>query len=297
MVTPLRELDSLDRTGLERLVEHILEGGVSGLFILGSTGEAAGLSRRLQLELIQKVCERVGGRVPVLVGITDPCFTVSVELSYEAARAGATAVVAAPPYYYPLSQAELLGYLRRLAAELPLPLFLYNMPLFTKVGFDAETVARAAEIPNVVGFKDSSGSIEYFKEVCRLLDGRNEFSLLAGTEQFLVEAFKSGAHGAVTGGANLFPRLFVDLYDAATKGDEGETARLQRMVVELGNGVYRVSAAASSYLRGLKSALVCLGICSGFVAEPYESYGPGESAQVRRALEELGLLEKASFDR
>jgi len=97
MITPLRERDSLDRPGLERLVEHILAGGVSGLFILGSTGEAAGLSHRLQRELIESVCAQVGDRVPVLVGITAPCFGESIELASVAARAGASAVVAAPP--------------------------------------------------------------------------------------------------------------------------------------------------------------------------------------------------------
>ena len=98
MIMPLLDRDRLDRAGLERLIEHILAGGVSGLFILGTTGEAPGLSQRLQRELIKSVCMQVGTRVPVLVGITDPCFTESVELACVAARAGASAVVTAAPF-------------------------------------------------------------------------------------------------------------------------------------------------------------------------------------------------------
>ncbi len=289
VVTPLLDRSRLDREGLERLVEHLLEAGVSGLFILGSTGEGPGLSHQLQRQLVESVCRQVGRRVPVLVGITDTCFTESVELAFMAARAGASAVVAAGPYYFQVSQAELLGYIRRLAAELPLPLFLYNMPKLTKVSFDPETVARAANVPGVVGFKDSSGSLSYFDLVCSLLRGNDRFSLLMGPEQLLAQALVCGGHGGVCGGANIYPSLFVNLYRAVTAGDERETARLQGQVARLA-GVYGIGKSDSSYLRGLKTALSCLGICSGFLAEPYESFGPAERAQVRQALVDMGLL-------
>jgi 2-dehydro-3-deoxy-D-pentonate aldolase len=290
MITPLQDEDRLDRPGLERLVEHMLGGGVSSLFVLGSTGEAPGLTRRLQGELIESVCAQAADRVPILVGITSPCFAESLEIASVAAQAGASALVAAPPYYFPTSQSELLGYLGRLAPALPLPLFLYNMPSLTKVSFEPETVARAAELPNIVGFKDSSGSLDYLKRVCGLLRGRSEFSLLVGTEKLLVDAVRAGAHGGVTGGANLHPRLFVDIYNAAMEGNEAEAARLQPRLEQLGDEIYRIVPEASSYLRGLKCSLSLVGLCVGHLAEPYRAYGPEETAQVRRALVRLGLL-------
>lgn len=296
MVTPLLDRDRLDRAGLERLIEHILAGGVSGLFILGTTGEAPGLSQRVQRELIKSVCVQVGTRVPVLVGITDPCFTKSVELACVAARAGASAVVTAAPYYFLISQAELLGYLERLAAQLPLPLFLYNMPSLTKVGFEPETVVRAADIPGVVGLKDSSGSMDYFGRVSCMLGGRHNFSLLVGPEELLAQALMSGAHGGVCGGANICPKLFVELYQAALRGDQGEVARLHQQMLELGEGIYRVNRSDSSYLRGLKCALSHMGICSGFLAEPYESFGPAESELIRRALVKIALLQEMPLE-
>ena len=107
MVTPLRGRDELDAAGLERLIEHIVSGGVSGLFILGTTGEGPSLSYRLRRELITLTCRQVHGRVPVLVGITDTAFVESVNLARHAADAGADALVLAPPYYLPPGQPEL----------------------------------------------------------------------------------------------------------------------------------------------------------------------------------------------
>jgi dihydrodipicolinate synthase/N-acetylneuraminate lyase len=105
MITPLLDRDTLDVTGLERLIEHILGGGVHGLFILGTTGEAPSLSYRLRYELIDRACKQVNDRVPVLVGITDTCFTESINTANKARDAGAHAVVLAPPYYFPAGQA------------------------------------------------------------------------------------------------------------------------------------------------------------------------------------------------
>ncbi len=128
MVTPLRGRDELDAAGLELLVEHILAGGVSGLFILGTTGEGPSLGYRLRRELIERVCRQVKQRVPVLVAITDTAFVESVNIARAAAKSGADALVVAPPYYLPGAQPELQEYLAHLVPELPLPLFLYNMP-------------------------------------------------------------------------------------------------------------------------------------------------------------------------
>ena len=111
MITPLQGRDRLDIEGLQRLVEHICSGGVHGLFILGSTGEAPHLSYNLRRELIERVCDQVATRIPVLVGIMDTSFVESVDLARHAEQAGAEAVVFAPPYYFPLSQVELFEYL------------------------------------------------------------------------------------------------------------------------------------------------------------------------------------------
>src|ERR1051325_140825 len=200
LVTPLRDRDDLDVPGLERLLEHVLGGGVSGLFILGTTGEGPSLSHPLRRELIGRVCRQVRRRVPILVGITDTSFVESVSLARHAAETGADAVVAAPPYYLPEAQPELQEYLDHLVPELPLPLFLYNMPPLTKVVIEPETVRRAMDNPLIVGLKDSSGDMDYFRQAAALLPSRPKWSLLVGPEEKLAEAIALGGHGGVNGG-------------------------------------------------------------------------------------------------
>jgi dihydrodipicolinate synthase/N-acetylneuraminate lyase len=287
MATPLATPDQLDVAGVERLVPHILAGGVSALFILGTTGEGPSLSHRTRRELIERVTRLAGTKVPVLVAITDTSRQESVELANFAAAQGASGLVLAAPYYYPMTQTDLAGYVERLAPELPLPFFLYNMPSHTKVDFEPETVRRLADLPKVQGLKDSSGDLDYFRDVHHAVGDRSDFALLMGPEELLVEAMRIGAHGGVCGGSNVFPELFVNLYQAARDGRRAEIVRLQDLVVRFGRGVY---TAGDNYLRGLKCALSVAGLCSDVMAEPFQPVEPGERDQVRRALLDLGLL-------
>ncbi len=292
MVTPLVDRDTIDVAGLERLIEHVLSAGVHGLFVLGSTGEAPSLGYRLRRDFVHRTCAAVRGRVPVLVGITDTAFVESVRMARVAADAGAAALVLAPPYYFPAGQAELLEYLGHLVKELPLPLFLYNMPAYTKLPYELETVRRAAELPRVAGIKDSSGSLVYLRGLVSHFGGRPEFALLTGPEELLAESIRLGAHGGVNGGANLHPRLYLDLYEAARSGDLDRVAQLQGEVEQIRAGIYGVGRFGSSYLKGLKCALSLLGICSDFMAEPFHRFNPPERARVEQELRRLGLVAK-----
>lgn len=290
MVTPLLDRDTLDVPGLERLIEHILAGGVHGLFILGTTGETPSLSHRVRHELIDRVCAQARGRVPVLVGITDTSFVESVHVARKAAQAGANALVLSEPYYFPAGQAELLEYLRHLLPELPLPLFLYNMPNRPKPVFDVETVKAAADMPGVLGLKDSSANMIYFRRLQAMLADRPDFTLLIGPEQLLAEAVLLGANGGVCGGANLLPRLYVDLYEAARAKDLAKVESLHRTVMQISTTIYSVGQYPSSFLKGLKCALSCLGICSDFLAEPFHRFRDPEREVIRRHMIELGIL-------
>ena len=289
MVTPLLDNDKLDAAGLERLIEHILSGGVHGLFILGTTGEGPGLSYRLRYELIERVCGQVKGRVPVLVGITDTSFIESINIAHKAKESGAQAVVLAPPYYFPTAQSELLKYLKHLTDELPLPLFLYNFPGYTKVAYEPETVRAAADFDGVVGLKDSSGDINYLSKLHSLLKNRPDFSLLIGPDRLMTKAISAGAHGGVCGGANLAPRLYVDLYNAIVSKDTPKVETLNKKVMYICDNIYRAGENESSYLKGLKCALSCMGICSDFVAEPFGRFGSEERNVILRHLKELGI--------
>lgn len=284
LVTPLLNRDELDRPGLERLVEHVIGGGVHGLFILGSTGEAPSLSYRLRGELIDAVCSLARGRVPVLVGITDTAFVESLAVAERAAAAGAAAVVLSTPYYFPAGQTELLGYVRNLVKELPLPLVLYNMPSLTKVWFETETLQQLAEIDSIIGVKDSGGDLEYFERAVGLKSVRPDWSILIGPEALLPQAMSLGGDGGVAGGANVLPRLFVDCYDACVAGDDVRRDELQQQIVDF-QRIYEIGKYASRFIKATKCCLSLAGICDDFMAEPFHSFREPERQRVREILE------------
>jgi 4-hydroxy-tetrahydrodipicolinate synthase len=225
----------------------------------------------------------------VLVGITDTSFAESVNIAEHSADAGAQAVVLAPPYYFPANQPELMEYVEHIAAELPLPVFLYNMPSHTKVTFGIETLRRALDISNVVGLKDSSGQMVYFHEVQQLVKDRPDFTLLVGPEQLLAETVLLGGHGGVSGGANLLPRLYVDLYNAASAGDLVKARQLHGRVMEISTTLYAVGKYGSAFIKGLKCALSCLGICDDVLAEPFQRFAPAERRRVEECLASLEI--------
>jgi 4-hydroxy-tetrahydrodipicolinate synthase len=287
MVTPLRDRDELDVPGLESLIEHILAGGVNGLFILGTTGEGPSLSYRLRRELIQRVCQQVKNRVPVLVGITDTAFVESVNLSRHSAEVGASALVVAPPYYLPEAQPELQEYLDHLVAELPLPLFIYNMPALTKVHFELDTVRRAMDEPRIIGLKDSSGDLNYFKDAAQLIKQRPDWTLLIGPEEKLFDSLQLGGFGGVSGGANLFPELYVKVVEAHRAGNLAHAQELQKQIQHVSDSFYRIGKYSSSIIKGIKCALACMGVCDDFMAEPFHRFREPERELVKARLKEI----------
>jgi 4-hydroxy-tetrahydrodipicolinate synthase len=268
------------------LVEHVLGGGVHGLFILGTTGEAPSLSYHLRRQWIDNVCELVAGRVPILVGITDTSFIESVSLAKHAAQAGANAVVLSTPYYFPAGQTELTAYIDHIVDELPLPLVLYNMPSLTKVWFDVETVEKLSAHPNIIGVKDSSGDLEYFKSITELKRLRPDWFVMIGPEAMLGKAMQAGGDGGVSGGANLAPKLFVDYYHSLVSGDTGQ-AELLGMRIERLQAIYDVGKYASRHIKATKCGLSLMGICDDFMAEPFNRFLPPERERVADILKDI----------
>lgn len=283
LVSPLTDRDTLDESGLRRLIEHVIDGGVHGIFILGTTGEAPSLSYRLRCELIGRVCELVDDRVPVLVGITDTAFIESINLAEIAADAGADAVVLATPYYFPAGQSELTRYVQHLAKESPLPLMLYNMPALTKVWFELETLHELASIDRIIGIKDSSGDLAYFERLMSLRTARPDWSIMMGPEHLLSEAIRLGGDGGVSGGANVFPRMFVECYNAAIAGDRLRVTDIARRIDDF-QRIYDVGKYASRHIKATKCALSVLGICDDFMAEPFQRFNSDDRTKIRDIL-------------
>ncbi|MEN8227883.1 MAG: dihydrodipicolinate synthase family protein [Bacteroidota bacterium] len=289
LITPLNNFDELDIAGLERLIEHQISGGVHGLFILGTNGEAPSLSYKLRKEFIKKTHELVDKRIPVLVGITDTSFAGSMEIAEYANSAGADAVVVAPPYYFPVSDEEMVDYFEKLAPSLPLPFLLYNMPSHTKVHLSVDMVKRAKEL-GAVGIKDSSGDMLYLYSLIKEFKDSPEFSIITGTEMYLPETIMNGGHGAVAGGANMFPKLFVDLYNASATNDLETISMLRKKVMMLYQTIYRVGKHTSRYVKGTKCGLSVMGICNDYMAPPLHRFKPTERKQIEKYIEEITIM-------
>ena len=289
LVTPLLDNNTLDLEGLEKLIEHVIAGGVHGLFILGTTGEAQSLSYELRAEMIKQSARIVKNRLPLLVGISDTSLADSISLSQVAYESGADALVSAPPYYFATGQPELAEFYESLIPQLELPIYLYNMPSHTKVNFAPSTIKRIAENEKVIGFKDSSANGTYFQQVMYEMRDRKDFSIFVGPEEMMAEVVLMGAHGGVNGGANMFPKLYVDLYNAAATHNMVEVRRLHAIVMQISATIYSVGSFGSSYLKGVKCGLSVLGICNDYLAAPFNKFDEEHKNRIRLAIENLPI--------
>ena len=226
----------------------------------------------------------------MLVGITDTSVEEALELAKFSKSAGATAVVAAAPYYFTVGQIEVQNFLMDLADDSVLPLFIYNIPSCVNLSLTFETFEKLASHKNVCGLKDSSGDLPAFRKLLELRNVRPDWTILMGYESLLAEAVLMGGDGGVTGGAVLHPTLFVKSFQAfAERRDQQEIDRLQVDIVRVG-GLYTLAGtAASGYLRGLKCALEILGICSGELATPFRAVKEPDRSKIAVLVKSLGL--------
>ncbi len=293
VVTPLVKIDQLDIEAVDRIVEHLIGGGVNGLFVLGTTGEGPSLTYQIRYEMVERACDAAAKRVPVLVGVTDSSLVESIHLAEHAATSGAAAIVAAAPYYFPTNQQGLKDWFRQLASASPLPLMLYNMPGCVGIHLDLETVVELSEHPNIVGVKDSSGDLQYFRSLCQQFSGNPDFAVFMGPEELLPEAVAAGADGGVCGGGNLLPHVYVELFEAAIRDDAAEISRLRNVVVEVFRHIYKDPAGQMNLIPALKLALQHCGLCASCVAPPLPAVTAEHERQLLDGLQSVLQLAKS----
>jgi len=289
IITPLLDRDTLDIKGLEKLLAYVMNGGVHGIFILGTTGEAPSLSNELKRQLILNTCRIVNGKLPVVVGISDTAFVNTVELANFSKQCGASSVVLAPPYYFPAGQQELIEYYNDVLNEISLPLFLYNIPSTTKINMEPDTVRKLLLHEKVFGIKDSSGDMTNFNYIlhkCRDIEG---ISVLMGPEQLLIQSMLMGGNGGVHAGANLFPEIYVGAYESMKNGDVDTALKLQGKIIEICLSLYSIGKYSSSLIKSIKSSLSIMGICSDVTAEPFKSFKEEERNRVKEQLIKFGV--------
>ncbi len=288
LISPLRGDGTVDEAAVARLVEHVLESGVTGLLALGSTGETASLDENARRTMLSSAVAAAAGRVPVICGVAQSHLQAARVEVEAAARLGATAVVVAPPFYYPIDQATVLAFYRQLAADSPLPILLYNIPQFTKVVAQPETVATLAREGTIKGIKDSSRDFEYFEAVCIATRELPLFRVFTGSDTMLLPSLAMGAAGTICGAANVAPGWVVRIFDGFNRGDlaaaRADQDSLYKLVMALRTGVFPAA---------IKSACHLQGICEPWCAPPLQPLNDQSEAKLRDRLEAWGLLTRA----
>lgn len=231
IVTPFyREKNQrINYEATEKLIDHLIQSGVDGIFILGSNGEFHVIQAEEKILFAKKVVEFVNHRVPVFAG-TGACSTrEAIYLSQKMAAVGVDALSVITPYFICPTEEEIYTYYEEIAASVSLPIILYNIPKTTGCNLSKEVVARLAAIDNIQGIKDSSGDMENIKGY--LESAKNgEFSVLIGSDSKISDAYKLGATGAIAGTSNLITQVVVALYQALKKNDTTQAIKLQKEI-------------------------------------------------------------------
>lgn len=255
MLTPLTPDGSrLAVDAIPPLVEFLIGGGVHALFLAGTTSEGPLLSVTERRELLERTLEAVRGRLPVVLHVGAAATRDAVELASFAADAGASAIASVTPYYYAYGRAELAAYFREVAGAAPdLPMYLYSIPARTAHHIDADLAHELAEVPNIVGIKDSTGDMQQllaYLEVPGL-------TVLSGSDVLAGAALAAGSHGIVSGLAGVVPEPFVELWNAHRDGDEARMLGAYRTVLHVaaalkhGSQLSLLKALASERIAGV----------------------------------------------
>ncbi|MEW5947745.1 MAG: dihydrodipicolinate synthase family protein [bacterium] len=291
LVTPLSKPDRLDTKALRRLVRYVLDGGVHGVFPLGTTGEFPHLTRETRRNVIEVTVEETGGRVPVLAGIADTDFQQVIKNGAAARKAGADAAVVIPPYYFPLEEGEMEKFFVRIADEIELPVMIYNNPPFTGgSSVTPATLKKLSADPAIIGVKDSRPEASKMTELIRTFKRRGNFRVFCGAEGIAAEALVKGAHGCVLGTSNLIPAFLAGLYNAAKKRDLKSLDKMQSAFNRLRRIYTHGRQPWSSYVKGLKVALSLIGICSPIMSQPLEPLHDAAVSEIIKELSEFGIL-------
>jgi 4-hydroxy-tetrahydrodipicolinate synthase len=284
VATPMQANEDLDLPRLQWFLDHLIKEGVHGVFVLGTNSEFYALDEREKQEVIATAVQHVRGRVPVYAGTGAETTREAVRLTKMAEREGANGVSVITPYFINPSQQEIYDHYRRIAENTALPVVLYNNPATCGgVKIDVDTVARLAQIPNIVGVKDSSGDLQNTNEFIRVVPER--FSVLMGRDTLIYHGLISGARGAVPATANVAPGLVVKIYEAFQRGDHAAAAAAQRRL----NPV-RLSLTLGTAPGGVKAALALLGMPLGPSRSPVAPLSADKQQKMRAALAEAGLL-------
>ena len=285
MVTPIDAVGRINESAVRKLTNHLIDGGVHGLFPVGSQGEFFALTFEQKRETIRIVVDETRGRVPVYAGTGAVTTREAIETTKMAQDWGVSAVSVITPYFLVPSQRELIAHYTAIAKACPdLPILLYSNPERTQVPFPTATVLELAAVDNIVGIKDSSGDMSLTGEYIRLTRGMN-FHVLMGRDTLIYAALCYGAAGSICATGNVDPRVPVEIYEAFLVGDHKRALDAQFRLAPL-----RIAFGLGTFPGVIKEALTMMGIDAGPAILPVGPLTPENREKLRKVLAEMGML-------
>ena len=282
VATPMQANEDLDLPRLKWFLDHLINSGVHGVFVLGTNSEFYAMDDYEKQQVIATAVEHVRGRVPVYAGTGAESTREAVRLTKMAEKEGVQGVSVITPYFVIPNQQEIFDHYRRIAESTTLPVVLYNNPATCGgVKIDVETVARLAEIPNILGVKDSSGDLQNTIEFIRVVPER--FSVLMGRDTLIFSAMMFGARGAVPATGNIAPKLLVEIYETFVRGDQAGSQAAQKKL----NPV-RMALTLGTAPGGVKAALQLLGLSIGPSRAPVAPLPADKMQKMKAALQSAG---------
>jgi 4-hydroxy-tetrahydrodipicolinate synthase len=282
IVTPMLEDGRLDFERLRSLVDWHISEGTDGIVIVGTSGESPTVDMDEHCELIRVTVEHAAGRVPVIAGTGANSTSEAIELAQFAASVGADAHLSVVPYYNKPTQEGLYRHFRSIAEKAELPLILYNVPGRTVADMANDTTLRLAEIPNIVGIKDATGSID---RACDLIErAPADFALYTGDDMTTAAFLLLGGHGAISVTANVAPRLMHEMCVAALAGDAATARDLNRKLLWLHRNLF-----CEANPIPVKWAVQQMGLIEGGIRLPLTPLSEAFHERVRESLRRAGI--------
>ena len=284
LVTPMREDGALDLDALERLVEFHVEEGTDAIVSVGTTGESATLDEAEHCEVIRRTVELARGRIPVIGGTGSNSTAEAIRLTRCAMEAGADACLLVTPYYNKPTQEGMYLHFKAVAEAVPVPQILYNVPGRTAVDLLPETVARLAEISNIVGLKEATGSLDRLEELKALCGDRIDF--YSGDDATACEFMLRGGKGVISVTANVAPRLMHEMSRAAVAGDREAAEALDAKLAALHRDLF-----VESNPIPVKWAVEAMGLIGPGIRLPLTPLSEGFRPKVREAMRLAGVID------
>ena len=285
-ITPLDEKERVDELGFVNQLNRLIDNGVHGIYLLGTSGEFTTLTNTERERAMDIAVKAVGGRVPIICGVMDTSAQRIIQNIEIAEQFGVDVVAATPGYYYPSTDdADLIQFYQAIAASTELPVFIYNIPSTVKTSIKPQVVAQLVEdCDNIVGIKDSSGDWTNCLNLLALLGDRTDFSIMLGSHTAMGAAVLFGANGGVISISNVAPKESVALFNAAKARDIDEVHRLQKLLLRLSK-MYTYGQGVS----GMKACLEILGVCKAYTTNPLLPVSDAAKAELRQLLSEAGI--------